>query len=83
MIPLGGSSHGLCQPEHALWGLELRHNNSNTTGEAADADMPTLPNIKADNICAHAGGAALSETTHFFQQASGKKVFKNTFTHIK
>lgn len=58
MIPLGGSSHGLCQPEHALWGLELRqNNNNNATDEAADADMSAPPNIWADNSYTHAGAA--------------------------
>lgn len=48
MIPLRGSSHGVCQPEHALWGLEQRPNNDNKRDEAADADMLALPDIKAD-----------------------------------
>ena len=58
MIPLRGSSHGLCQPEHALWGLEQRqNNNNNATDEAADADMSALPDIGADNSYTHAGAA--------------------------
>lgn len=58
MIPLRGSSHGRCQPEHALWGLEQRHNNNTTTGETADADMQTLADQWADNSCTRAGGVA-------------------------
>lgn len=75
VIPLRSSSHGLCQPEHALWGLEPRHHNKNTTVEAADADMPLLPDTEAGNSCTHAGRAHTThtltdfDTRHFLQKA--------------
>lgn len=42
---------------------ELRHkNNNNTPGEAADADTPTAPDIKASNACTRAAGAVGRDT---------------------